>query len=287
MGEKFSPNHPMKSKHLHLLPALCIGASLAWASPASATIVDLINNEVATVDTIYGTAIFQTASPKPAGSGFVDNMNDVFLTLRAHGSEQGYNTDASPAPYDVQRDGTRFNNSLQLSDLETVTAGGTEYFQFVIDINEPNGGKKSLISLDQLKLFTSTDPSQTTLDIESLGIKRFDLDLPADSFLKYDDQNSGSGEGDIAFFIPTAAFYDPASLGLNLPVAKSSDYLYLYAQFGANISADYETGGGYEEFWTGRGMTPVPEPSAVVPLAGILVLAGMQFHRRRRVAAVR
>lgn len=274
----------MKLSKSLLIPV--VAAALCGGSSASATIVDLVNNDVGTVDTIYGTAIFQTVSPKPAGSGFVDNMSDVFLTMRANGSEQGYNTDAKRAPYDVQRDSTRFNNTLQLSQLQTTTVNGVDYFQFVIDINEPNGGTKSLISLDQLKLFTSTDPSKSTMNIESLGIKRFDLDLPSDSFIKYDDQNSGSGEGDIAFFIPTAAFYDPASLGLNLPVAKSTDYLYLYAQFGANISADFETGGGYEEFWTAQGLTPVPEVSTAVPLAGILLLAGLHFQRRRRSGAV-
>jgi hypothetical protein len=259
--------------------AAVIASGFLGLSSARATICDLTTSSVCEVDTIYGTAIFQTDDTQPAGSGFLDNMDNVFLTLRANGMEEGYNTDAQKAPFDAQRDPTRFYDSLQVKDLNLVTYGGADYYQFLIDINEPNSADKSMISLDTIKIYTSSTGGQTTTDVDSLGVKRFDLDLPADSYVLYDDLNSGSGQGDIAFFIPAAAFLQDGFLGLT--AANADDYVYLYAKFGSNVGADWTTQGGYEEFWTAKGLTPVPEVGAFAPLASLFLLAAGSRRARK------
>ena len=249
---------------------------------SQAAVYDLSTNSSVAVDTIYGAAIFQTDATKPAGSGFLDNKGDIFLTLHNNGTEQGYNTNARPAPFDVQRDGNRFNNGLKLSDLNIVTgAGGQTYFAFLIDINEPNSADKSMISLDSLKLYTSQTGNQSTTNVDSLGVKRFDMDLPADSYIKYNDLNSGSGQGDIMFFIPTTAFFQDGFLGQS--AASMNDYVYLYAKFGTSIDANTDTQGGFEEFYTVKNVQAVPEPGAVFPLISVLGAAiGLHRSRSRR-----
>ena len=95
-----------------------------------------------------------------------------------------------------------------------------------------------------------------------------------DSTVLYHDENSGSGQADVAFLIPTLAF---SGVG-------ADEYVYLYAKMGT--TRGFETGSGYEEFVMAS-VVPVPEVSSVVPLA--LFFGGVGFHylgrwRRKAVA---
>ena len=252
-------------------------AVLVSATIVDAAVYDLTTSSTVVVETAYGPAIFTTDFTQPAGTGVID----PFLTIQNNGVEQGYNTSVSGGVFDTKRE-PQYNHELRLSDLATVNIGGTDYYSFLLDINEPNGGNKSQISLDMLKLFTTTQDKQTTTNVESLGVKRFDLDLPADSYIKYDDANSGSGQADIAFFIPTASFLT----GPN--AARPTDFVYMYQRFGDNISADFAgtTQGGFEETAIGFGVTPIPEVPAALPLAGVLgAVVGVNYFRRRRTPA--
>jgi hypothetical protein len=83
--------------------------------------------------------------------------------------------------------------------------------------------------------------------------------VPTDSYIRYDDANSGSGQGDIAFFIPVSYFAG----------AKQTDYVYMYQRWGTNLQADTMTQGGFEETAIYR-ITAVPEVSSFAPLAGVL-----------------
>lgn len=254
---------------------LSTAAALALASlapRASAAIYDLNATGTVVVPTVFGDAIFTVDYTQPAGTG----VFDPFLTIQANGVEQGYNS--STPNFDTKRE-PQWNHELQLSDLTTTSINGVEYFSFLLDINEPNSAATSMISLDALKIFTTSSLQGAVTDVETLGTKRFDLDLPSDSYIKYDDLNSGSGQADIAFFIPTASFLT----GPN--AASGSDYVYMYQKFGSNYSADttLETQGGFEETRLGGGVsfTPVPEPSAFLPLLGVLgIVVASPFLRR-------
>lgn len=257
-------------KKLPLLSATLLAVTLFAALPARAIVYDLTKESSVTVTTVYGDAIFVTDFTRPTGTGVLD----PFLTIQANGTEQGYNTSAKNGVFDTKRE-PQWNHEIRLSDLFTVSINGSEYYSFLIDVNEPNGGDKSLISLDGLKLFTSTRAGQQTQNVESLGTKRFDIDLPSDSYILYDDQNSGSGQGDLAFFIPTSAFAG----------ANSSDYVYMYQQWGLHVSADFDgtTQGGFEETAILCGVVPIPEVSTVFPLALVLgCVVGSTYLRRRR-----
>jgi hypothetical protein len=239
----------------------------AFLPNTEAAIGDLTTNSTVVISTSFGDAIFTTDFTQPAGTGVID----PFLSIQHTGVEEGYNS--SNGVFDTKRD-PQWNHEIQVKDLAKVTINGADYYSFVLDINEPNSTDKSEISLDALKIYTSDTAGKTTTNLKQLGDLRFDLDLPSDSFIKYNDYNSGSGQADIAFFIPTSAF-----LG-----ASQNDYVYMYQMFGSSISADFTstTQGGFEETYI-RSVTPVPEVTTVLPLAGILGVAiGATYFRRRR-----
>jgi predicted outer membrane repeat protein len=246
--------------------AACTGmfAAVCLTPRAEAGVIyDLSKNSTA----VIGGAIFTTDFTQPTGTG----VFDPFLSIQANGTEQGYNTSAGVM--DTKRE-PQYNHEIRVSDLNAVYIGSTQYYSFLIDINEPNGGPKSLISLDMLQIYTSTKAGQTTTNLSELGTLRYSLDVPTDSYIRYDDANSGSGQGDIAFFIPVSYFAG----------ASSSDYVYMYQKWGTNLQANTMTQGGFEETAIYR-ITAVPEVSSFAPLAGVLgMVVGVTHFRRRRTA---
>jgi hypothetical protein len=259
--------------HLTSLPKLlcvCCATTIVLSSAAArATVVDLSTSDSGTVNG----AVFSIDSTQPAGTG----VFDPFITLQNNGTEQGYNS--SFANFDTKRE-PQWNHELQLSELQTVTVNSTQYYQFVVDVNEPGNGNdaKSLISLDMLKVWTSPtqlSSANTSTDANgtfngSLGTLRYDLG--AGNSVKYDDAHNGSGQADIAILIPTSVFAD----------SKPTDTLYMYQQWGNTSSTE----GGFEETsaLTGQTLTPIPEVSTFLPLGAVLLTAaGLQFARQRRV----
>src|SRR2546423_5362705 len=217
--------------------ALVAAGMFAIAGVAQATVLNLGSNGSGTVNG----ALFQTNNDHPTGTG----VFNPFLTIQNSPWEQGYNS-GSDQNFDTKRV-PQWNHEIQFSQLRATSINGTDYFGFVVDVNEPNGSKAG-ISLDGLKIFTSsTLQSNTSTNSQgffngSLGTQRFDL---GNNTLKYTDAQHGSGSGDINIFIPVSDFAG----------ASPNDYVYMYQRWGnADISQ-----GGYEETALLSGFVPVPE----------------------------
>lgn len=252
-------------KHLSkcIITLLVAGLAMVGAS-ARATVIDLANGDSGTANG----GQFVWTPEQPTGTGVID----PFVRVQADGTEQGYNTSGG-TPFDDKAG--IWTHDIQFSDLQTttVTLNGTQYFQVLLDVNEP-GGNQSLISLDQLQFYSSAVGSKTTEDVASLGTLRWSLDGAGDSYVLLDaSRNNGSGSGDMFAYIPVTAFAGVAS----------TDYIYLFSRFGDQIAADGSTEGGFEEWSLVNNMSPVPEAGALFPIVGVLAaIACTELLRRRR-----
>ena len=257
--------------------AVCITAAFQTES-ARATTINLNDPSLTPAPTDPGVingAIFTTNFQQPAGTGVID----PFLTIQSAPTEQGYN--GTNNNFDTKRV-PEWNHPITLGSLAQVTVNGQQYYQFIVDVNEPNATATSTISLDMLSVWTSptlqdsTSTGSNGLFNGSLGTLRYNMStsLGQNSVL-YFDGNSGSGQADISIYIPVTDFAG----------ANSGDYLYMYQAWGNSLPSS----GGYEETFgvMNPGSTSVPEASALIPLLGVLgmVIAGPVIRRKLLAAA--
>jgi hypothetical protein len=245
--------------------ALVAAGMFAIAGVAQATVLDLGSSGSGTVNG----ALFQTNNDHPTGTG----VYNPFLTVQNDPWEQGYNS--SVGNFDTKRE-PQWNHEIQFSDLQATTINGVQYFGFSVDVNEP-GGNKAGISLNGLSVWTSSTLQSSTSTNSSgyfngsLGTLRYDL---GNNSVLYNDQNTGSGGGDINIYIPVSYFAG----------TQGTDYVYMYQRWG-NTDASQ---GGFEETRLIAGLAPVPEMSAFFPIVGLLVAVGStSILRRRRAAQVK
>lgn len=266
---KAMENEGGRSGFSKLWAALFLLVSVAAVPPsARATVVDLTQTDSGSING----AQFVFTTQQPTGTGVID----PFLREQVNGSggiEQGYNTSGRPAPFDDKVG--PFTHDLTIGDLShsIQTVNGVQYYTLLLDINEP--ASRSLVSLDQLNIYTSPTGSTTSTNLNDLGMLRYSLDAGMDSFVLLDAaRNHGSGSGDMLAYIPVADFAG----------SKPNDYVYLYALFGQNHPqyGDTQAQGGFEEWSLVNNAAPVPEMSALFPIIGLCAAAYATQHVRRR-----
>lgn len=230
--------------------------SVLGAPPAPAVMIDMTTRN-ATVH--YGDAIFQQISPQSTGTGVIDS----FVRIQNTGTESGYNTDGT-LQYNTKAGS--FTHSIQVGDAPVVNINGTDYRQFLLDINQINCGNKNYLSLDQLEVYTANAGNLS--GYPNLGTKVYSLDTAqSNNYVKLDYAlNPGSGAGDMFFYLKDSLFTDDQM------------YLYLYSKFGVNNPSN----DGFEEWAVLRNneQTLIPEPMTLA-LCG-LGLGLIGFMRRGR-----
>jgi hypothetical protein len=187
-------------------------------------------------------AIFQQFDAPARANGV-----NTFLQVDGRGVEQGYNTDGREQRFGG---GNEFSGkSIKLSQVPLVTgADGSQYRAFNIDVREP--GSSSLVSLDELRIYTDSSRKLTGYDAsnQTLGGKAavYDMDGAGDTVVRFNaDLNSRRSRGDAFVYIPNSVFAG----------ASDSDYVYLYSKLGVTNGAS-----GGAESWSIRN---APTPPAV------------------------
>ena len=129
--------------------AFLLVSGLAVVPVTTASAAPICDLTVLASCTING-GIFAVGEVHPAGTGVIDS----FVRIQDNGAEQGYNTSYRDVQFDEKTD-PNFTRDLLLSEVGTTYIDGIAYATFYLDINEPASGRKELITLDQLELFTT------------------------------------------------------------------------------------------------------------------------------------
>jgi hypothetical protein len=242
--------------------ALTVVAGIAVAASSVQAVTIDLTQPGAQSGTI-NQALFETSDFRSGGTGVIES----FVRLQQSGFERGYNTSGRPVAFNENTSG-QFTRDLTLGQVPVRSIGGTDYYEFILDINQTNNNP--LLTLLQVKIYTSLVGSQTTSNVDSLGTMRYNMDAGGNSSVELDySRSSGSGQGDMNLYVPVALFGG----------AAGNQFVYLYSEFG---EPGQPTNDGFEE-WAVRspGNPPViPLPSAsIMGLAGLM---GVATLRRRK-----
>jgi hypothetical protein len=188
-----------------------------------------------------------------------------------------------------------WNTLLRVGDLQQVSVSGHSgmYYAFILDANEP-GGNKSLISIDNIRIYTSSSDNTASVGndntkLNNLGTLRWAMNDPLlvsstfndGKWVKLDANqnnigsagNGGSGTADMIVYIPVSAFGN----------ASANDYLWFYNLNGVKYSVDGDLGAqaGFEEWkaLTGPNVT-VPDGGFTLAMLGF-ALTGLGVLRRK------
>jgi hypothetical protein len=212
-------------------------AALLGASAANAAFppIDLTTAGTTVTSAVDGTIWTNTNLIQSSGTGVIE----PFLRWQANNTETGMNTDVPP-PYDTKAG--IWTHSITLGQLGIVTVGGIDYYVFTVDINEPNGGQ-SLLTLNELRIYT-TDAGGSLADetavVAAGATLNYNLDGTSDQtiYTDYAVSNTGSGESDVDFYIPTSFFAG----------ALSTDNLYMVINSGLSGDTNgLDSADGFEE----------------------------------------
>jgi len=200
-----------------------------------------------------GFAIFrQSAFETSSGTGQVQ----PFLKTNTNDTEfNAFNTSGDKPATVTSNDFTR---DLPLSWVPTVSINNVVYREFRLDLNEPNNGVDNLLSLDRFELWVS--PQDEIGELGNTGTpnfansgasKRYEFPTNVTTWMRMDATlSSGSGGGDVFFYIPESAF---GADGVECPYDGAvgtgcGKFVYLVVRFG-----DHETQEGtFEEFGVRR-----------------------------------
>jgi hypothetical protein len=212
-------------------------AALVGASAANAAFppIDMTTAGTTTTSAVDGVIWTNTNLIQSSGTGVIE----PFLRWQANNTETGMNTDVPP-PYDTKAG--IWTHSITLGQLGIVNKGGTDYYVFTLDINEPNQDA-AFLTLNEMRIYTTSAGGSLADEpavIAAGASLRYNLDGTVDQtiYTDYRVSNTGSGESDLDFYIPTSFFAG----------AASTDNIYFVVNSGlAGDTTGLDSADGFEE----------------------------------------
>ncbi len=213
---------------------------------AATSVIDLTT--AGAVITHNGAIFLQGPLPTSSGTGVLD----PFIRVSKANADivQGYNTNYRPLQYEEDQSWTE---ALLLSTVATLDYEGVLYRELRLDINQVNSDP--YLSLDELKLFISTDPLLHNYDpaletFSGSATKVWDM---GDAWIWLDySLQAGSGQSDATFLVPESIF---ENLGCDYGQLGCNYYLYVWSKYGIH----HNNNDGFEEWATV--VYPVVQPS--------------------------
>lgn len=256
---------------------------------AQADLLDLTTTGATVQSTAQtgGTFIVQQISPQSTGTGVIDPF--VRINPGSPGNppnEAGYNTAGIVVLDDVSG---AWLHLLPLTEVPIVNLGGTNYRQFMLDINQNNGGTGNLLSLNQIQIFTggpapttyggapcdssqatcSAPPNITLAGLTNVFTMSASTDPNGPNQIKMDySLNQGSGSGDMFLYVLDSVF-------------TGGPYVTLFSQFGDPTGFWRQTD-GFEEWAVLTGPTSVPDGGVTLMLLGGALVSLEALRRRFR-----
>ena len=220
-------------------------ASALFAATALAVVNDSGNRTVevpdkfgyATATTIEGATVEYIGDSNVTFGSSGSGVFNSFVRVQSSPAEKGYNTDGT---LEFNTSAGSFTHSIKVSQIPVVKIGGVDYWELFADINDGNGQTSSTISLTDLEIYFTGNPSLTGYSFGVNATKVYDFE----GDIKINDVNQGSGRGDLRYRIPTAALGIPAECGYFS--ATCNTYFVLYSGWG--IAGTYASDGGFEEW---------------------------------------
>ena len=271
----------MRALKVSLALTGCLALLPATATTASAATLDLTGGTtnaacVAAGGTLivvgttnycnFAGALWSTSDSQSTGTGVIDS----FVRISGNTDEvSGMNTSDRPLNQDENSSPT-FTHDITEGIVPIVNIGGTNYYEFLLDINQTN--EDPFLTLEGLELCHSVAGNQEIAANENdcAGTDFYSLDAGGDNEVELDySDNSGSGSGDLFVYIPVPAGGIP-----------DANFLYLWSQFGPSPNNNND---GFEE-WAIRTATPIsptPDAGSTLSLLGLAML-GAGYLRRRR-----
>lgn len=200
----------------------------------------------------------------PGGTG---NLQPI-VQIQKNGEQKGYNTSGRPLQFD-EKTAANFTRDAQIGAVPVVDSGGTNFYEFLFDLNESNNSG-SLLSIDTIQIYTSPTPGKNDSDVSMLGTLRYNLDNGMDNRIELDhDLSPGSGTTDMIMRVPVSFFNG----------VPATDYFYLYSEMG--LTAGYEATSGAEQWAFFGDSVAIPEPSAFLFLGSLATLGAFGRWRKR------